>query len=61
MNIPKEIQKDFLAYMSRNVDAAKKARKSIRELDELACAAAHADNGGQSEDGQREILGGAEL
>ena len=35
MRIPKEIQKDFLAYMSRNVDAAKKARKSIRELDEL--------------------------
>jgi len=35
MKIPQGLQKDFLAYMSRNVDAAKKARKSIRELDEL--------------------------
>ena len=35
MQIPEAIQKDFLAFVSRNVDAAKKARKSIRELDEL--------------------------
>jgi predicted phosphate transport protein (TIGR00153 family) len=35
MKIPPEIKVDFLAYVSRNVDAAKKARKSIRELDEL--------------------------
>ncbi|HEY5624725.1 MAG TPA: TIGR00153 family protein [Gammaproteobacteria bacterium] len=35
MSIPSEIQEGFLAFVSRNVDAAKKARKSIRELDEL--------------------------
>ena len=35
MQLPAPIQKDFLAFVSRNVDAAKKARKSIRELDEL--------------------------
>lgn len=35
MQIPLGIRKDFLAYVARNVDAAKKARKSIRELDEL--------------------------
>jgi len=35
MTIPETIQRDFLAYVARNVDAAKKARKSIRELDEL--------------------------
>ena len=35
MELPPPIQKDFLAFVSRNVDAAKKARKSIRELDEL--------------------------
>jgi predicted phosphate transport protein (TIGR00153 family) len=35
MIIPAKIQKDFLAFVARNVDAAKKARKSIRELDEL--------------------------
>lgn len=35
IKLPPEIQEDFLAYVSRNVDAAKKARKSIRELDEL--------------------------
>jgi len=33
--IPNDIKKEFLAFVSRNVDAAKKARKSIRELDEL--------------------------
>jgi predicted phosphate transport protein (TIGR00153 family) len=35
MLIPDAIQDDFLAFVSRNVDAAKKARKSIRELGEL--------------------------
>jgi len=35
MVIPEPIQQGFLAFVSRNVDAAKKARKSIRELDEL--------------------------
>ncbi len=35
MVIPESIQRDFLAFVSRNVDAAKKARKSIRELGEL--------------------------
>ncbi|MEE8539730.1 MAG: DUF47 family protein, partial [Woeseiaceae bacterium] len=31
----KPIAKDFLTFVSRNVDAAKQARKSVRELDEL--------------------------
>jgi predicted phosphate transport protein (TIGR00153 family) len=35
MVIPLVLQKDFFAFVSRNVDAAEKARKSIRELDEL--------------------------
>ena len=35
MTIPVTMQQDFLAFVSRNVDAAKQARKSIRELDEL--------------------------
>jgi predicted phosphate transport protein (TIGR00153 family) len=35
MKIPEAIKEDFIAYVSRNADAAKKARKSIRELDEL--------------------------
>ena len=35
MKIPQSLRGDFLNYVSRNVDAAKKARKSIRELDEL--------------------------
>lgn len=35
MLVPREIQEDFLAYVTRNVNAAKVARKSIRELDEL--------------------------
>lgn len=35
MTVPLVMQKDFLAFVSRNVDAAEKARKSIRELDEL--------------------------
>lgn len=33
--IPAAIQKRFVEFVSRNVDAAKQARKSIRELDEL--------------------------
>ena len=33
--MPEQIQQRFLEFVSRNVDAAKKARKSIRELDEL--------------------------
>ena len=35
MQIPATMHDSFLAFVSRNVDAAKKARKTIRELDEL--------------------------
>ena len=35
LEIPKDIRDEFLAFVNRNVDAAKKARKTIRELDEL--------------------------
>ena len=35
MEIPESIRDRFLAFVARNVDAAKQARKSIRELDEL--------------------------
>lgn len=35
MQIPEAIQQRFQEFVSRNVDAAKQARKSIRELDEL--------------------------
>jgi len=35
MRIPDAIAKDFLLFVQRNVDAAKQARKSVRELDEL--------------------------
>lgn len=35
MEIPQEIAEDYLAFVGRNIDAAKKARKSVRELDEL--------------------------
>jgi hypothetical protein len=35
MRLPATIREPFLAFVSRNVDAAKLARKSIRELDEL--------------------------
>ena len=35
MEIPESLNKDFIDYVSRNADAAKKARKSVRELDEL--------------------------
>ena len=33
--IPEAIADDFLDFVQRNIDAAKKARKSVRELDEL--------------------------
>ncbi|MFW2405057.1 MAG: TIGR00153 family protein [Gammaproteobacteria bacterium] len=35
MTIPESIRPDFLEFVSRNTDAAKMARKSVRELDEL--------------------------
>ena len=35
MEIPASIADDFLEFVRRNVDAAKQARKSVRELDEL--------------------------
>jgi predicted phosphate transport protein (TIGR00153 family) len=35
MKVPRAIQEGFLRFVSRNVDAAKQARKSVRELDEL--------------------------
>lgn len=35
MQIPASMQESFLQFVARNVDAAKKARKTIRELDEL--------------------------
>ena len=35
MQIPASMKKKFLAFVSRTADAAKKARKTIRELDEL--------------------------
>jgi len=35
MQIPPEIAGDFLEFVNRAVDAAKQARKSVRELDEL--------------------------
>jgi len=38
MKIPAEIAEQFLEFVDRNVDAAKQARKSVRELDELFTA-----------------------
>lgn len=38
MQIPAEIAAQFLEFVDRNVDAAKQARKSVRELDELFTA-----------------------
>ena len=38
MKIPKEIAPQFLEFVDRCVDAAKQARKSVRELDELFTA-----------------------
>jgi len=35
MQIPARIAEQFLEFVDRNVDAAKQARKSVRELDEL--------------------------
>lgn len=35
MKIPDAIAEDFLLFVQRNIDAAKQARKSVRELDEL--------------------------
>jgi predicted phosphate transport protein (TIGR00153 family) len=35
MKIPSEIARQFQEFVARNVDAAKQARKSVRELDEL--------------------------
>jgi hypothetical protein len=35
MNVPAPVRERFLEFVTRNVDAAKQARKSIRELDEL--------------------------
>jgi predicted phosphate transport protein (TIGR00153 family) len=35
LQLPAPIQEPFLQFVSRNVDAARQARKSIRELDEL--------------------------
>ncbi|MGI9202286.1 MAG: TIGR00153 family protein [Woeseiaceae bacterium] len=38
MQIPSSISAQFLEFVERNVDAAKQARKSVRELDELFTA-----------------------
>ena len=38
LQIPSEIADQFLEFVDRNVDAAKQARKSVRELDELFTA-----------------------
>ena len=38
MKIPAQIAEQFLEFVERNVDAAKQARKSVRELDELFTA-----------------------
>jgi predicted phosphate transport protein (TIGR00153 family) len=35
LSIPAEIAEEFLEFVDRNIDAAKQARKSVRELDEL--------------------------
>ena len=35
MQIPEELATEFLEFVQRNIDAAKVARKSVRELDEL--------------------------
>ena len=38
LQIPAEISEQFLDFVDRNVDAAKQARKSVRELEELFTA-----------------------
>jgi len=35
LSIPADIADEFLQFVDRNIDAAKQARKSVRELDEL--------------------------
>ena len=35
LRVPAPISKEFLQFVDRNIDAAKQARKSVRELDEL--------------------------
>ncbi len=38
LQMPEQIAEQFLEFVDRNVDAAKQARKSVRELDELFTA-----------------------
>ena len=38
MQIPESIADKFIDFVDRNIDAAKQARKSVRELDELFTA-----------------------
>jgi predicted phosphate transport protein (TIGR00153 family) len=38
LQMPSQISEQFLEFVDRNVDAAKQARKSVRELDELFTA-----------------------
>ncbi len=38
LQIPEQIADQFLEFVDRNIDAAKQARKSVRELDELFTA-----------------------
>ena len=38
LQVPSAIAEQFLEFVDRNVDAAKQARKSVRELDELFTA-----------------------
>jgi hypothetical protein len=38
MQIPEQIAEKFMEFVNRNIDAAKQARKSVRELDELFTA-----------------------
>tara|TARA_R110002049_G_scaffold84663_2_gene215410 strand:- start:11252 stop:11926 length:675 start_codon:yes stop_codon:yes gene_type:complete len=38
MQLPEQIAEQFLEFVDRNIDAAKQARKSVRELDELFTA-----------------------
>ena len=35
LQIPESLAEQFLDFVDRNIDAAKQARKSVRELDEL--------------------------
>ena len=38
LQIPASVAREFLEFVDRNIDAAKQARKSVRELDELFTA-----------------------